>query len=284
MVIDNTDYLDRVRILPEKCNSGRFLAGKIYSLLKKERIEDSNTVKINNTGHITSPKHKVVTNLLELLPLRLDRDTVRIIQEFQPNVIYTTGASIRVFKYVYKTAQLTGKSVIVHYLDDYINNNTFAHCGVFSILNKVLLHYNDKCLKYADNIMCISEKMADEYRKKFNKNAYVAMNTSKSIVNHFHRRSIIPKLLYCGGMNINRDKVLEILCRAVDQINSSSIKILFDIYAAETTNFRNYWINHRHLGVSLYKLIPHDQMEKVIEEADICVYAENIDDESEKIL
>ena len=236
----------------------------------------------NNTEYINSPFKLISSNIIEFFPLLIDNETKKRIIEFNPDVIYTTGSSFRVYRYVNKLTRLLKKKVVIHYLDDYINNNRFEHCGPFRILYNVLLSLNQKTLRHSNAIMCISPKMAIEYSTLFHKEAYVVVNTMHSGCSKAKKRSAVPKLLYCGGMNINRDRILIDICKEIDRINGREELITLDIYSKGTKLFSEYYEKENPKGVNLHSLVPHDEMQRIIEEVDICVYAENLDSESEK--
>lgn len=202
----------------------------------------------------------------------------RFIKEFDPDVIYAPCYAfpfmLELTKYV---KELTGKRVVSWSADDNYSLRQFSLSPFFWI-NRL---WNRHCLKntypYYDTFFSISE---DEIRE-LEPVAAKKMRLLRKGINlgelpEVRQEAHTPiRMIYAGGVYINRWKTLREIGRVLKRINENEVKIRLDIYTQNTLNKRQRQALHDGRSIFAHTAVDGGQLKKLYSQSDIALHCES---------
>lgn len=289
----DVNYLFEISCTPSSTDSlykGRELKAlphkyyPIYYLLNLKYFRKANAVSkekhnmksINNSKNFSSFLRRLIIAYTDFLPLLSPYKLLKEVKEFKPDYIYTMGGSILSLKLALYFSKKLDRKIIVHFMDnwqDTMYNNSIllwpCRRSLVSVLNKVY--------KRMDKGLTISDKMADEYSNRWNKEHIAIMNIVDDDLNMpepFKNKDII-KIAYVGGLHLERWKTLLEISNLVERINDiNHRKISLEVYTSE---------NNRSLYKDLFKnkytefkgSVAHSEVKSVYKSVDILLHMES---------
>lgn len=187
------------------------------------------------------------------------------IQEFNPEVIYAQFATLDKIRFVNDLRASTNIPLVLHFMDDW--PSVLASPGMFHnywerIINNELIRLIDS----ANACIAISERMATEYKSRYNKNftfIHNPVDVDKWLP--FSKTSwemgATFKILYAGRAGGSILKSLKTIADSVQDLNESNLKIEFHIYTKDFINtalvFKNVTAVHVHEPIPDYNQLPN---------------------------
>lgn len=208
------------------------------------------------------------------------------IREENPDVVWITGSPLilmnRLSRYVVKTA---GRPYCVFEMDD-VYPTKRIDWNPFKALYRMSLRKNvKKLIKGASQLYVISPKMKREYDVLFGTDSVVL---TKGI--DFTTASYSPKpvhkpvqMVYMGQVIYDRISSLELIGKALDEINKEEQKVVLNIY---TKNPIDPLRKAQMVGkgnVFFHEPVPYSEVQKVIEKNDVVVFVESLRDEYKNV-
>ncbi len=250
-----------------------------FTGLQSDPSINSNSLSNNKTrwGSVV----ELAKALVDSLPIVLDKETKNIISEFKPDVIYTLGGSIRVLSYALDVSEFCNRKILVHFMDGYLDVQYKVY-KITYIFNYLLKKYLKKCLLRSSAILCISEKMATEYRTFFNLPTYTLMNCACDENGHEYMKQEPLTFVYAGGLHLGRWDTIDKLCKAVSHINREKIRVVFNLYIplTEVKNKKELAISY--IGVNVFEAKAHEEILKIYKSADALVFVESFEERIRK--
>lgn len=271
--VENTLLLSR-----KKMPDDDFLLKKVMRGVIGNRINSSfkkNTLQVQNTKKIPfkSKLRQAFVCLWNMSPVKIDNDTLRAIEEFSPDVIYTLGSTVTVLNLCKKVAKKRNISVVVHYMDNWPEYLQWdSNPLLFFYKHKLKLSLK-RVLKRSKVGICISESMADRYSSVFGIRHSVLMN-SVNIDNCIIRAKQYSEkkvFVYAGGLHLNRWMALKEIAECLMYDNG-----FLKIYTSDENrnNYEKFFVG---LPVEFCELVNHEHINEIYEKADILVHAETND-------
>lgn len=175
-------------------------------------------------------------------------------------------------------AKYTGKPVACYLADD---NFSYKVCGknLFARIHRFWLRkVSTKLIRECHKLFVIVPKTKEECKEIFSKDTeYLTKAIDFSKVQYVEKKAELPlKMTYTGKLIIGRDKALMNIAQAVAKINKDGVKIKFEVYAPQAPD-ENFMKAFSAKGCEFKGSIPKEEVDKVLEESDILVFAESLD-------
>lgn len=169
--------------------------------------------------------HDVIRGFFDMSPVYVDRETWTIINDFNPDVIYTMMGSIRIMRYARKVAKCRGIQVVPHFMDNW--PDTIYTTSIFSWLaRQICLGNIRKLLNLSKVGLAISPMMAELYQQKYNLPfKYIGNGTEKVSKPVIKKQKVGIVFIYCGGMHLERWKSLIDIGKVLEDIKGAELRL-----------------------------------------------------------
>ena len=200
----------------------------------------------------------------------------KFILDFKPDVIfapcYPFPFQLALTRYV---KDLTGKKIVSYSSDDNYSLKQFS-ISPFFWLNRL---WNRYCLKktysYYDLIYSMTKTEIDE----------ISLITKKPMkilhkgieITPFQKRDInLPiKIIYAGGIYLDRWKVLARIGNVLKEINKNDIKIVLDIYTQNSLTKRQHKALNDGSNIFTHSAVEKDQLDILYKNSNIALHVES---------
>lgn len=244
----------------------------VRSLLRKEAsrgLSDSDS-ELRNTG----ARHSSWQVWLDLIvPSELKRDMFDEIHNFRPDVIYTQVYSYSLLKLVIKISNIFLCPIVVHTLDDWMGSNnkedivSWIPDFYFNKMFKKVLNNGEKHMVASPKMKCYME------RKYGGKYSFV-MNCSKFIEIGTTPRETSPlKLVYTGGLMLERFQVLDEVATILKSVNRIKAKYEMHVFAPDA-HIRCYQERMQD-NIIFHNGVKHCEVSSVLRSADVLMHVES---------
>jgi len=193
------------------------------------------------------------------------------IDEFSPDVIYAQASSLDDILFCLEIKRYTNKPFIFHMMDDWLS--ILDRKGVF------VKYWRDKAdkkfrvlLENTDVAMSISDYMASEYKRRYDKEFItfhnpIALDFWKKDQRQTYQLKETPTILYAGRIGLGIDDSLKMIAHAVDKVNKDfNQKVKFVIQTADVPGWIYDFKNVEHQNFVAYENLP-----KVFAETDFLI-------------
>jgi len=165
--------------------------------------------------------HLMARALNDMSSVLLPASLRRWITNYSPDVIYSPLGSIRMMQFVLKVTKYTAKPMMPHFMDDWPRTK-YSDNILFGLPRVMLNRFLRRVLHHAHSGLCISEEMADEYRRRYGLPFRDFMNcideqNFQAPSRHQDSKSASPVVSYIGGLHLNRWQSLRKIARAVER-------------------------------------------------------------------
>lgn len=217
-------------------------------------------------------------------PIKIkDKDIIRIIDDFSPEIVYTLGADIIPLRLASFFSKRYDIPIMIHYMDNWPETKYTLHF-ILRPFRGLLIRLLNVIQKENPIALVISEKMATAYNKRFAPVLHFAIMNSIDIISdssitnigNNHNDKVI--LAYLGGLHLNRYKQLVQVEKAIINHNkrnhSNEVRLL--IYTSEED--KNKYEDEFDLNYVEFKdYVPHERVFNEYQKADILVHIESFD-------
>ena len=263
----------------------RFFIGR--NQIKKYNMS-INGLDLRSKEASRNPKAMLKTFVLGLInssPIIIrDKDILKSIDSFKPDIVYTLGADIIPLKLaIFFSKRYNDIPILLHYMDNWpetkYSNSPFLML-FYRKLQKLLriIRNNNKLA------LVISDKMAYEYNSKYKPvTHYSIMNAidvqrGKPVIEE-PRKESATVFAYLGGLHLGRDAQLIKVQNIIEQINNDEkqerAKLL--IYTTQD-NRERFEHNFDKKCVRFMDYVPHDRVFEEYSRADVLLHIESFDE------
>lgn len=248
----------------------RLARGRVAQSINSN-IKATNTQQRSN-NKIKSYLRQFAVCELDSLAVKLDESTLEAIRVFQPQAIYTLGASVSILRLVNKLSVQLNIPVIMHFMDNWAEHIQWEDNPLLSLYKSSLKKKMLACIKRCKLVVTISSSMAEAYHEKFQKETLVLMNTVD--ISRFKgltsKDTGVIHFVYAGGLHLDRWKALREIALSIQQTNGKGI---LDIFTSKD-NIELYRSGFETLPVAFYEAVPHERIDEVYQKADVLVHTE----------
>jgi len=214
------------------------------------------------------------------------KELKQFILDENPDVVWVAGSPLllmnRLSRYVVKIAS---KPYCVFEMDDVYPEQLYCW-NPFRYLYRVMLRHNVKNLiKGASQLFVISPKMKREYDALFGTDSIIlTKGIDFSSITYPSIKVHTPvQMVYMGQIIYDRLSSLELIGRALDEINKDGQRIVLNIYTRNPIEDRQKAQIVRCNNVVFHNPVPYADVNKVICQNDVVVFAESLRDQYKNV-
>lgn len=201
----------------------------------------------------------------------------KFIDEFNPDVIfapcYGSKFMLRLTRFV---AERTGKRVISYISDDSYTLKQFRLSPYFWLNRFSVRRQLRKTFPYYSLVYTMTETQQEQCERDFGANMRILRKSADADAIPEKSSVYSPiRLIYAGGIYLNRDKTLAKIVKAIKSINKNGVKMTLDIYTAnEILKKHQRWLSD---GVHsrIHSAISLEELRRIYAESDIALHVES---------
>jgi len=232
---------------------------------------------VKKTANGSASNRSLKSIIRQGLVMGLDSQTVHLskeewdnIEQFQPEVIYTLGASVSILKLVNTISERLKIPVIIHFMDNWPEHLQWEDNPFCKSYHKSMLRYLHLCLQKSNLGIAISPIMAREYQNKFGiEFGYLMNSVDQASFLCSKANDEIRNYVYAGGLHLSRWKALKDIASSLKNNGSAQLSI----YTSDQ-NRQMYEGEFGGLPVVFYNSVEHEKIMEVYEKANVLVHAE----------
>lgn len=272
----NTDDLLRIESMAPAHNAARRFAGGVLLKRINTRIKARGIADAQVAGKQTalSKLRQACVLLIDACPATLSRKQWGAVDAFDPQAIYTLGASVSALRLAHRISVRRNVPIVIHFLDHWAGHLQWEGNSLVRPYRKRLDRWLARCMERTRHILTVSEPMAEAYEQRFQKPCNVLMNAVDLAA--FRLAPKQPdgaiRLIYAGGLHLNRWRALLDIGRALGQMQAG---VRLDIYTDEASQrWNGAFVG---LPVAFHPAVSHETIAEVYSGADILVHCESDD-------
>lgn len=251
--------------LQRKYTSGliQFSEKKIHNL-----TIDKSKIRISFIKNVFYPLIEYIGLMNVINKAVLSEDFCNWLDDYKPDIIYDQASSRSGILFCLAVQSYLKKPLIFHMMDDW--PSVITREGLFKKFwqRKIDSEFRN-LLDHATLLMSISEEMANEYKIRYNKNFITFHNTIDLEFWKKHQRKEYnltdsPTILYAGRIGLGIDSSLELIAKAIQDINEEmklSIKFILQ------TQEKPLWIKN-YKNVIHNSFVSYTDLPKIFAESD----------------
>ncbi len=268
-----------------------FSAGSIldHPCIKEASKRAKMAEKVSSSSFRESTNHsgarrvlKSIRQRIALMPassrIRFRKKEFDVINQFNPQVIYTVGESVSRLKLSYDLSNKLNIPIVIHFMDNWKKCIEWASNPLLTRYQKKLGYYCDLCYSRSTECIAIGERMADAYMKESGVKHSVIMNSIDTSSYYCEPKASVGKVqfLYAGGLHLGRDEALRKIGKCIDYAcRETGKQAEFLIYTSED-NIALYADEFKSLEhTKLVTAVPHERIRELYRKADVLVHVES---------
>lgn len=201
----------------------------------KHKDENAKNERLVSAANEKGKLGEALKGIVDSISVTISSEQYAKIIKFEPDVIYTMGASMHVMQLAIDLSQKLGIPIIFHCMDDWrstiytksILSKPF-HRKILALLNKI---NSRSCVNLA-----ICEKMAEHYSAEYGKKYNYASNCVFEYNKIPYKVTDSSKMLiiFSGGLHFGRGERLREVAKIVDEMNLEKYKVELEIFAPDS--------------------------------------------------
>lgn len=223
----------------------------------------------------------LIKNLLSFVTRSINGEiTASSLVDFQPEIIYTLGSSIKTHIVAAKISKYFHIPIIIHYMDDW--RMLAKQTGLLNKMNTRILSLSIermKCVKLYQ--YAINSYLAEYYTKQFKDNVGVIWNALNWLPREVKKKPSVSEknsltIVYIGGLHLGRNVVIE---NVISEIGTLRDLLKVDVRLSIYTNTRSKQQLISNILLPSYievkNYVDHNEMKNILVEADILLFVES---------
>lgn len=210
----------------------------------------------------------------------------RFIQDENPDVVWITGSPLnlmnRLSLYVTKVAN---KPYCVFEMDDVYPSARFCWNPLKNIYKYYLRKNVRRLIRGASQLFVISPKMKKEYDRLFGTNSILLTKGIDFSSSSFHPHKVSKpiQMVYMGQIIYDRLSSLQLIGKALDEINKEEHRIVLNIYTRNPIDSHCVAEMTKNNSIVFHNPVPYAEVNNVIEQNAIVVFVESLRDQYKNV-
>ncbi|MBQ8859973.1 MAG: hypothetical protein IJ015_01380 [Ruminococcus sp.] len=256
---------------------GRRLEEKDYSSSESDETSDiEGKLKERLTGFLREPALLAREFLWTLFNFRTP-ELETFIKEFKPDVIFAPCYSYyHVSKLALYVKSIADCPMISYISDDNYSIRQFRFSPSFWINRLITRKWIRRHFSQCSLVYTMTQLQKEEYEELFGIRMKVLCKAADFSEQIKEPQSPI-KIIYAGGLYLNRWKILGKVAKALEVINQSHIKAQLHIYSASKLSEKQSEKLNDGRNSFLHGAVPYTQLKEKYDESDIAVHVESFD-------
>lgn len=201
----------------------------------------------------------------------------KFIEEYEPDLIFAPCYASHEMLAIDRLAkELTNVPMISYISDDNYGLRQFRLSPIYWLNRFVLRRNMRKTFKMYDLVYTMTEEQKHEYEevlgckmKILRKSGDFTKVPEKKTVNTPIR------MIYAGGIYVGRWKTLAKIVEAIKEVNKDGVKIVLDIYTANTLTKKQKLLLHDGINSTVHSSISYDELKQRYAKSDIALHVES---------
>lgn len=236
--------------------------------LKKNRKSFKNQIHLN------------LRAIADFSPLFIPAELFKWIEEFNPDIIYSTLGSARMINLTNEIANRISKPIVPHFMDDW-PSTLYTQNELGGLARKMFEKDFDKMISKSKGGLCISEQMVEEFKKRYLIPFFPFVNCVNDEL--FSHPKIIAEdeefiLMYVGGLHLNRWQSILDISQAVEELKLMGKKIILKIYCPihDINLYEKHFVDFP--STKFEGSLTSDQVPDILSIATILIHVESFED------
>ncbi len=207
-------------------------------------------------------------------------DSLRsFISEFNPDVIFAPCYGSKFMLQMTRfAAEITGKPIISYISDDSYTLKQFSLDPFYWYLRLVTRYELRKTFPYYSLVYTMTELQKEQCEKDFGANMKILRKGAPFTLSTQKKKVNTPiRLVYAGGIYLNRWKTLGYVAKALQKINADGIKMVLDIYTGNIPTVAQKKALHDGVQSFLHTSVSQSELQQIYEKSDIALHVESFD-------
>jgi len=215
------------------------------------------------------------------LPSLLSKSLRRWIDDFQPDVIFTTLGLPTILRTVVKVSQYKNIPIVPYFTDDWINT-LYKDDAIFRLWHRRnMLYWFKECLHRSPISMTICDAMNDEYTKRYGGHfeSFMTLVDFKNtpLVDNKTITISVVRLTFIGSLDPNRWQCLRAIGEALLDLRGKGIEAELLIYTFPDHIEKYCEMLTIEPVMKVMGTATYDQVEKLQKESDVLVHVESFE-------
>ena len=242
-------------------------------------FERSRKFKANVIGVVSGHDKNVFVSfaqgILDISHKSVSTETLRVLDEYRPDIIYTLAENISVLKISKLFSERYNAPIVCHIMDD-IESSIYSEGLLTLPLRKKYLNLSQSIYSRFKWHLTISEKMAKEYTHRHNCSYGFAMNCIFKVYPSPQPKNTPIKIVFSGGLHGGRNASLLKIAKVINNDKFLREHISLQIY----TSMNNIQSNLDLVQVChVNEYVPEDKIIENLASADILLHVESFEKE-----
>lgn len=201
------------------------------------------------------------------------------ILNFAPDIIFAPCyGDVFMQKLTRYVADLTGKNVISYISDDHYTLYHFSLSPYFWVHKFCIRHQLRKTFPYYSLVYTMTQTQKLQCEKDFHANMKILMKAVPLESIPDKRNAEYPlRMVYAGGIYLNRWKTLGMIADAVRKINQSGVKFRLDIYTGNDCSPTVKQKLQDGVNSFLHSAVSQNELKEIYHNSDIALHVESFD-------
>ena len=268
-----TDKMMVNSILHRK-NAGKKIDYQEYPIQTETRRENYSGVKRFNSDTV-----RVIREILWKVAKWNDQELIEFAKEFEPDIIFAPCYGNHYMIKLTKMMESVLHIPIISYIsDDFYSNRQFKFSPVYWINHFILRAHVREVFSLYTLVYTMTDEQKLQCEKVFHANMKVLRKSGNFDDTRIKEKCNDPiKLVYAGGIYLNRWKTLGVLVDTLKRINSGKVRMTLDIFTnTEIDGNIGKKLNDGR-NCRMHSAISMDALKKVYAGSDIALHVEGFD-------
>lgn len=202
----------------------------------------------------------------------------QFIDDFSPDIIFAPCyGSIFMMELTRFVVDYTGKRVISYISDDHYTLQQFRLSPYFWIKRFRLRKAMRKTFPYYSLIYTMTEEQKEQCERDFHANVKILRKSANAPEKATKTGSECIRIVYAGGIYLNRWKVLAHLADAIERVNQNKPIFHLDIYTGNDMTRKQRKLLNRENVVEVHAAVPFEKLKDIYAVSDIALHVESFD-------
>ena len=221
----------------------------------------------------------VVRNFLWNTSNWKNENICKFVKDFDPDIIfapcYGNKFMLRLTRYI---AEMTGKSVISYISDDSYTLKQFRISPLYWLERFSVRHQLRKTFPYYSLVYTMTETQKVQCERDFGANMKILLK-AVPFENIPEKRNVgMPiRLVYAGGIYLNRWKILGKVADAIRKLNLNGLKYQLDVYTGNECSAKIKKKLHDGKNTFLHSFVSQEELKDIYHNSDIALHVESFD-------
>ena len=240
-----------------------------------------NGVKSSNKSQQSMIRRWVIP-WVDLLPYHFSIKFYRWLEEFKPQLIYSTLGSIRLVNTVQRISRYLKIPIVPHFMDDWLTTYSVDGKSIVTTLQRIIIQNMTRgLLKDVPFGFGICDAMATEYSQRYQRHFDSFMNPVEVIPERFVSKKEVKgsgkpvRFVYVGGLHLSRYRNLKDIGNVIIRLRKEGHNIELHIYAPRRDLMEHGSFLALENGVRVCGTLSPNDVQKTICEYDVAVHVES---------